>query len=362
MNPTAPMRIFIASGCPIVTTTLYRCTHLQEQLQLLGHHADIVEWFDDAAIDPAQSAGYDLVVLYRLPLGSQLQAVIDQARGAGVPVLFDTDDLVFEPELLHWHRAVQKLIPADQQQHARGVQRYQDTLLACDAALVATDLLADLARKRGNRAFVHRNALGGEMVRAADELRGAKRDDRSNVVIGYGSGTATHDVDFREAAAALARVLNDFSQTELWIAGPLELPENLAPFAARIRRFPLTDWRGWFELLSQVDIAIAPLEADNIFCRAKSEIKWIEAAVLGVPVVASAIDPYQHAIAHGDDGFLAATESDWTECLSDLICDRAKRERVGNAARAKALAAYTPKIRAQQLAAILTDIARPIVK
>ena len=45
-------------------------------------------------------------------------------------------------------------------------------------------------------------------------------------------------------------------------------------------------------LISEVDINLAPL-VDSIFNRAKSEIKWIEAALVKVPTVASKIGAFQ---------------------------------------------------------------------
>ena len=65
-----------------------------------------------------------------------------------------------------------------------------------------------------------------------------------------------------------------------------------------MRRFPLLAWRRWFELLAQVDINLAPLEPGNVFCRAKSEIKFVEAAALGIPTVASVIDPFEQVAVH----------------------------------------------------------------
>jgi hypothetical protein len=50
--------------------------------------------------------------------------------------------------------------------------------------------LAELADKREKAAFVHRNALGNEMLNLADELYHERRMRAldSKVVIGYGSG------------------------------------------------------------------------------------------------------------------------------------------------------------------------------
>lgn len=236
---------------------------------------------------------------------------MDAARAQKKPLIFDTDDLIFEPDLLDQHRAVRNLTPAEQELHAEGVRGYLATLHTCDITVTATPLLAELARRRARPAYVHRNALGHEMLAHANELYGGceERERSDRVVIGYGSGTATHDIDFQEASGALVHVLDRFREVELWIAGPLTLPARLESFGERVRRFPLTDWRGWFELASQMDIALAPLELNNVFCRAKSEIKFVEAGALGVPIVASDIDPYRDASPAARTAFSQLTRS-----------------------------------------------------
>ena len=325
---------------------------------MLCHAARVVDWFDEATIDVEEALGFDVIVLYRLPISPALERLIDQAHRLGKPVIFDTDDLVFEPELTKWHRAVKNLSPGDQAQHLEGVRRYLMTLLACDTVTVATPLLAELAGKRGKRSFVHRNALGREMQELAGELY-AERQTRavgSNVVIGYGSGTATHEVDFLEAATALERVLKRFPQVELWIAGPLTLPASLERFGERVRRYPLTDWRGWFRLMARMDIALAPLEMDNVFCRAKSEIKFVEAGALGLPVIASKIDPFQDSMTEGKDGFLAENEGEWTQALTSLVQDPQFRMLVGAAARETVMRNYSPEARMADLAKLLPKL------
>ena len=348
MALTKPLaRYFIASGCPIATTTLYRCIHLREQLQALGHDVIVVDWFDDAKIDPAEALAYDVIVLYRLPMGQPLENLISQARELNKPIIFDTDDLIFEPEMIAWHRAVKNLSPTDQVQHLEGVRRYLLTLLACDAVTVATPFLAELVVKRGKPAFVHRNSLGNDMLRLADRLyqERAGRTVGSKVIVGYGSGTATHDVDFLEVGPSLVNVLDQFSQVELWIAGPLTLPTSLDRFADRVRCYPLTDWPDWFRLMARMDIVLAPLEANNVFCRAKSEIKFVEAGALGLPVVASDIDPYRDSMSNGRDGFLASNEKEWAQALIPLIEDSQLRGALGEAARQTVLQNYSPRAR-----------------
>jgi len=365
MDLTKPSaRYFIASGCPIATTTLYRCVHLSEQLQALGHEAIVVDWFDESRVDPAEALTYDVIVLYRLPMGPALESLISQARQLNKPVIFDTDDLIFDPEMIAWHRAVKTLSPTDQVQHLNGVRGYLSTLLASDAVTVTTPFLAELVEKRRKPVFVHRNSLGNDMLKLADQLyheRGSRVAD-STIVVGYGSGTATHDVDFLEASGALSHVLERFSQVELWIVGPLTLPDSLQRFGERVRRYPLTGWQDWFRLMSQMDIALAPLETGNVFCRAKSEIKFVEAGALGLPVVASYIDPYRDAISAKQDGYLVASEKEWTDALTSLIQDAQLRNDVGRTARDTVLRHYSPAARTTDLSNLLVTLGQRLAR
>lgn len=345
-------RFFIASGCPIGTTTRYRCLHLREQLQSLGHEAEVAEWFDEGNIDPRQCLGFDVVVLYRLTMSPPIEQVIAQARESGQVLIFDTDDLIFEPDLVESQRGVKNLPEEAQKFHVVGVQRYLATLLACDGVTTATPFLAELVSRRDRPAFVHRNALGAEMLAQANRLHQARqgRPPNERIVIGYGSGTPTHEIDFEEAAPALRATLDRFAEVELWIVGPLTVPVSLTALGNRVRILPLTDWEDWFEVASRMDIAIAPLEMGNVFCRAKSEVKFIEAGALGVPLVASKIDPYEEAITQGADGLLAANDREWTEALASLVQDSALRVQMGEAARRTILQHYSPQIRAADLA------------
>jgi glycosyltransferase involved in cell wall biosynthesis len=108
--------------------------------------------------------------------------------------------------------------------------------------------------------------------------------------------------------------------------------------------------------MGRMDIVLAPLEAGNVFCRAKSEIKFVEAGALALPVVASDIDPYRDAISHGRNGFLVSNEKQWTQALSRLIQDRALCSTIGQAARETVLKRYSPRARTGDLANLLTGL------
>jgi glycosyltransferase involved in cell wall biosynthesis len=92
------------------------------------------------------------------------------------------------------------------------------------------------------------------------------------------------------------------------------------------RYYRIVDWH----------IAVAPL-ADTVFNHSKSDLRVLEAAMLGIPSVASARDSYGRFIEHGVDGMLVHKPAEWAEHLNYLASDPTARERMGQRARAKAM-------------------------
>ena len=80
------------------------------------------------------------------------------------------------------------------------------------------------------------------------------------------------------------------------------------------------------QLISQVDINLAPL-VDSIFNRAKSEIKWLEAAMVKVPTIASDIGAFADMVIDGQTGLLAK-ENEWKEKLDSLIFSAELRQKL----------------------------------
>ena len=82
----------------------------------------------------------------------------------------------------------------------------------------------------------------------------------------------------------------------------------------------------------KMDMMLIP-RSDNYFNRAKSNIKYLEASILKIPVVATGFldgkSPYQKDIKDGENGFIAYDENDWRERIIALIEDKKLREQIG---------------------------------
>jgi len=147
------------------------------------------------------------------------------------------------------------------------------------------------------------------------------------------AGGFTHLQDLVLIQQPLKDLLNGLTEPpDLHMVG-----HDYRPLVGHRGRF--TDWQpNIWDYYEQIDfdIALAPLH-DTPFNRCRSPIKALEMAALGIPVVASDIDPYREFVVDGVTGFLCRTEADWYGRLRDLVHDQAMREEMG--AKAKAVAA-----------------------
>ncbi len=356
MSKSLPRTVFFLTGCKHGGADRYRCDHHAEQLKLFGIESTVADYF--AGWSPQEALAHDLVILHRVPYDDTVGALIAAAHRAGKLVLYDVDDLVFEPHLAGRVDALHSMSPAERDLYVQGTARYRATMEQCDAVLTATNYLAGRVRRCGvPAAYVVRNAASAEMIRLSDEAirRRAPHDDR--FVIGYFSGTATHDKDFLEAAGALHEVMVRYPFVDLHVRGPLRLPPEFDVFGERVQRLPLLAWRKLPAAIASVDVVLALLEQGNPYCRAKSEIKWMEAALVGRPVVASRIDAFEFAVQDGETGFLAGDPAAWRNALTRLIEEPDLCRRIGEAARQQALDRYRPEAAAEKLRETLQEIA-----
>ena len=126
----------------------------------------------------------------------------------------------------------------------------------------------------------------------------------------------------------------------------IELPPNNMDFE---------NFMGWLSETVDWDIALVPLE-DSQFNQCKSELKFIELAVLGLPGVYSDMCVYNSVVEDGVNGFLASDEDEWIEKIERLILDKSLRKNVRENALKKVLEDYTIEDRIQKWDEILQTI------
>jgi O-antigen biosynthesis protein len=337
--------VLYVSGAPEVSKR-YRCDHQAEQLELLGATVEVAI---HGKVDlVAATKRYRHFVLHRVPWGPDIEEFLDRARALEAVVVFDTDDLVFDPDVMPHVAALEDMSRSDVELYEEGLHRYRRTLQSCDAVSVSTESLAEQAARIHDRVFVTPNVASEGMVRASDAARPrqaaeSQAEPRSDVTIGYLSGTNTHKKDFLEASDALLAVLESRPQARLLVVGPLALDSRFERFASRIERRPLQPWARLPAMQASVDVNLAPLEPNNPFTDSKSSVKWIEASLVGVPTIASPRPDFRRVIGDGQNGLLAETPAEWERALTTLADAPEVRERIGRRAREDALRSHTSR-------------------
>jgi len=343
-------RIMYLSGAPGTPPEVYRVQNYVEALRLVGVDAGYIKR-DDFDHDRSRNAliEADVLVLAKYGHTAELEDLIRQRRERARRTVFEADDLIIRPDL-----ADARYIDAIR---FRGLnpdavkawyEGYKRTLLLCDFGFASTEPLAEEMRKLGKEAFVLPNGLGrGTLVNATAALvsRGMQ-EQMARVRIGYASGTPTHQRDFAVVAPVIAKLLAARPEvTFTTFAACLELDEfpELRPVMDQVEFRSLVELDQLPYEIARFDINIAPLEQGNPFCEAKSELKYFEAAILGIPTVASPTEPFRKAITPGVTGFLAGTQEQWFRCLTKLVDNPDMRKQIGLNAMSHALAAYGPE-------------------
>lgn len=369
-------------------TRRYRVHHQAEALRLAGWTVRTLALEERSVWERAEIGPVDVIVLHRVPWSDGAARAVEAARRSGGTILFDTDDLVFAP-VAEARFAALRAIHAERQgpgfdPAAAGFaapERYLETLLACDGCLAASPPIAEAVIALGRAAEVVPNAIDLEMLRLSTRARSAATriagpgegegegkserdgdgegkcerdgDGDERVIVGYASGTATHARDLAIAVPALRALLADDPRVVLRLMGHMEVETAWALPDRQVERVPFVDWRRLPAELARLDIAIAPLDVDDVFARAKSELKFIEAGAVGVPIVASPIPAFRAAIDHGLTGLLASTDDGWRAALGQLVDDTPGRRSMGAAAAEAVLDGWVTDVRGARLEAAI---------
>lgn len=353
LSVTNPVRkgVLLLAELSLLQCKRYRVDQKVEGFAMIGEPVVVHSWTDSVgAIAKLQLCR--LVILYRVPAFPGVQSVIQEARRLGLPVLFDIDDLVFDVEEYSNNSNLRALSQREQDELLNGARLYHKMLQMVDHAVASTPVLSEHMRKfcKGTVHLVE-NAIDSELLTLSNSPALYPNDGVIRVF--YGSGTKTHDKDFIQAESALVAVLEKFEQCQLVILGHLNLSPAFDPVAHKVHRIGFISPSDYYQAIRQFSINIAPLEAGS-FNDAKSNIKFLEASVFGIPTVASPAAAFRQVIRHGENGFIAETHDEWFDALCSLISNEQLRSGMGQQARQDAVSHYAlPVLAERQMACLL---------
>lgn len=343
---------------------LYQCFYYRvqekiDQARSLGYTIDLMDLSEYGRQDwMRRLMGTSLIIACRIPATFNEIRVLSYARSAGIPIIYDIDDLIFDaeafpPPLSTYAGTIDK----DFHRHlALDNPFFRTALQLADHCIASTPPLAEEIRRHVKpdvQVSVLPNLLSQEVYYLAksDEYQDGELSEieqklkSSRIIIFYGSATKAHKQCFYEVCLpALLKVLKKYPQVDLHLVGYFEnLPTGLLE-AQRIVLLDATpDYLGYLQLLRKADINIAVLELSRA-TDCKSEIKWLEAACFAIPSIVSPTASYQLALQNENNALFAATTNEWFDQCSRLVEDASLRKQIGQNARGLAFEKFNPTV------------------
>lgn len=319
----------------------WRLTSIADRINKFSPHQMLVADFS-AWNENIHSA--DIVILEMLTAPK----MVEFCQKQGAKVIFEADDAFIDTYTEKERKNLQQM-----------GENWRDnaikTIEMCDALTVTNHYLKENFERYTDKPihilpnYMDLNWYGRDdlkIVRNTDEVR-----------IGW-FGSKGHFEDMRMIVHAIKRVLDTFPQAKFVYCGfggmssdrlvtEVGWGEDVFKEIDRSRRefviaVPEDMWPMKHRVLD-FDIGIAPL-IDDKFNHCKTQIKWMEYAMLGTPCVVSPtvyaehpVDKDKSTVEHGVTAFVANTEDEWVEYLSRLVRGKGLRQTMGQKAKQEVL-------------------------
>ncbi|MFV0250420.1 MAG: glycosyltransferase [Bacilli bacterium] len=328
--------ILFINGCMLPHPKRYRVDHQMEQLNSSGYTTNCVD-YDKLTTEMIKY--YRGFIFFRCPVTDTVKEFIKIAKERNKTVFFDVDDLVIDTKYTNNIKYLKSISKEEKNLYDDGVNRMKETLELCDYAITTTERLATELGNYTKEVYINRNVVSEKMVELSLKALEKIEKDNEKIIIGYLSGSITHNDDFAMILPTITKIMKKYNNVFLKIVGHLDIPEELKDFQDRILCAPFVSWEKLPEIVASLDINLAPLE-NSIFNEAKSENKWIEAALCKVVTVASDIGAFKHVIRNNENGILCSSEKEWENQLINLIENKEYRSELANTAHLEVFKKY----------------------
>ncbi len=336
------VRVLIIAEISIPQCLKYRVLQKIKMLKHLQYEATYLSWREVSLCRSALQL-HNIIIFYRVPATKETIELINEAKRLKLITFYEIDDLVFDVDEYKKNKNLMKLSKAERDNLLHGALLYQQMLKLCDYCIASTPVLANYMKKFSRQeVYIVENCIDDLLLRIkSDEY--INQRSKQFIIIGYGSGTKTHDLDFEVAAKPLYNILKKYSNVKLLIHGYLKLPKIFDSIHEhQILTIPFLPEKEYYASVANFDINIAPLES-SVFNDAKSNIKYLEASIFKLPTIASPCDTFKSIIQNGKNGFIASNNEEWENALEKLILSKELRTTIGENAYNTVLKLYDYK-------------------
>jgi glycosyltransferase involved in cell wall biosynthesis len=274
---------------------------------------------------------YDTIFVQRLHSWDSFY-VLERLRKAGKRIVYDIDDDLFS---IPADNPASKAIGRNEQMAAVECMKLADVVTT-----TTTTLQGRLESLIGRTPMVVPNSLDPDGGWLPTPMTGSP-DLWKRI---FWQGSNTHAEDWNECFDAVNHVMQKREDVRVVILGYLppviQAVANEPHWKGRIEYLEPMEPESYFQIIKHVraEVGLAPLQS-NWFNLAKSPIKWLENALIGMPTVASLVGSYTEM--EGDrEIVLCSTTVEWIEAIERCLNDGAWRKKIVETARRKARREY----------------------
>lgn len=265
----------------------------------------------------------DVLVLQR-PMLRQLVEAIPHIQAYGTAVVVECDD---DFESVHPKNPAFKALQPELSPNSNLLWFNLAAQLA-DLVTVSTPALVERYGKHGRV-----REIPNYVPAAYLEIQHKPNDQ---VTMGWPGNNRVHPTDLKVAAKAVREVMLETGCKFRAIGTPETMTDlGIADLEDQLEYVEWVPVEDYASEVAHLDVGIAPL-AHSPFNRAKSWLKGIEYAALGVPFVATPLQQFK-ALQQLGIGELADAPSEWTRALEPLLLDATYRQERAEAGREAAL-------------------------
>ena len=283
--------------------------------------------------EPTMVLDYRVIIFYLCPWTAKVNEAITLAKKLNKKVIFDVDNLLIDTKYTNMIPFIKSLSIKEKKLFDENIVRIGKTLKLCDFAVTTTKVLAKELKHYISNVFINPDVVNEEMWKISYDILKKENDKKmkDHLIIGYWNENISLNSNFDMIKPVLLKILKEFKNVEILFFGELNYSvnyKNYKEFQLQINYKEVTNLKKLLQIISNVDIILAPLE-NNIFNAAQNEIKWVEAALVKVPTVASNFGVFKQVIKDKETGILCSELNDWYISLKNLIINENFRKKLG---------------------------------
>lgn len=258
------------------------------------------------------------VVVIQQPFGQKWLGLIRNLQRQGIKVIYEVDDYLHAVKNQKHHDFAASY-------SKDRLREFEMCMRVCDAMICSTEYLGRRYRKFNRSVHVCRNGI--------DTARyNLTKPERPTVNIGWAGATGHRGTLVEWMNEVVLPVMKENENTCFVSVGDPGIAQAIKPVVGEGRSIgvPFIPLENYPAAMAMMDVALGPV-GDGNWYRAKSDLRFLEAAALGIPIVAD--ERLYYDIDEGVTGFKVASTTEAREALEILVEHADIRERVGGAAR-----------------------------